>query len=246
MKAMIFAAGLGTRLKPLTDSKPKALVEIGGKTFLEIVITKLINSGINEVVINVHHFAGQILEFLKEKNNFGITIHISDESEMLLDTGGGLKKAASFLSGNEPVVIHNVDVLSDTDILEVVNYHLKEKALATVVVRERKTQRYFMLDKNNQLVGWKNIQTGETKISLPEKAAETKLLTFSGIHIINPEIFHLIKSEGKFSIIDTYLDLAKHHRIIGYPDNSGFWLDIGKADQLEEAKKLYKSKLLDP
>jgi len=236
---MIFAAGLGTRLKPLTDSKPKALIDLGGKTFLENVIIRLKNFGISEVVVNVHHFAGQVIGFLKENNNFGITIHISDESGLLLDTGGGLKKAAPFLEGNEPIVIYNVDVLSNVDLHKVIDFHNKENALVTIVARERQTQRYLMFDKLYRLVGWKNIQTGENKISIPKKFKTATPLAFSGIHVVNPKIFDLIKTNGKFSIIDTYIELAKHQKVVGYFDKSGYWMDIGKPEQLEEARKTF-------
>ena len=235
---MIFAAGLGTRLKPLTDHKPKALVEIGGKTFLEQTVEKLKNAGFTDIVVNVHHFAEQIIRYLEEKNNFGITIRVSDESGQLLDTGGGLLFAKPFLKGDEPILIHNVDVLSDTDLNKLVEYHKKEKALATLVVRQRKTQRYFLFDETNRLVGWKNIQTGEEKIAVPEKAEGARLLTFSGIHVVSPEIFKYITQKGKFSIIDMYLSLAQNHRIAGYEDNTGLWMDIGKPAQLKEAQNM--------
>ena len=236
---MIFAAGLGTRLKPFTDTKPKALLEIGGKTFLENVICRLKSYGITEVVVNVHHLAEQIIEYLKKNNNFGTTIHISDERNALLDTGGGLLKAEPFLTGSEPVVIYNVDILSNVDLHEVIDYHNSEKALATIVVRKRKTQRYLLFNSEVRLIGWKNIQTGETKISVPEDIDEATPLAFSGIHVINPEIFNLMEKEGKFSLIDTYLDLAKSHNIKGFLHNSGYWLDIGKPDQLEKARKVF-------
>jgi NDP-sugar pyrophosphorylase family protein len=237
MKAMIFAAGFGTRLKPLTDTKPKALVEIGGKTLLEITIEKLKKYGIREVVVNTHHLAGQIVAYLNEKKNFGISIHISDESEMLLDTGGGLKKAAPFLAGGEPVVIHNVDILSDINLDEVARFHLKEKALATIVVRDRETKRYLLFDERNHLSGWENKETGEVKTVGKKKVAGLKPYAFSGIHIIDPKLFGLIKQDGKFSIIDTYLSLADGNKIIGYLDNSELWLDVGKPGQLEEARQ---------
>lgn len=236
---MIFAAGFGTRLKPLTDSKPKALVEIGGRTFLEIVIRKLLRAGADEIVVNVHHFADKIEEYLKAKNNFGVCIHISDERDFLLDTGGGLKKAAPFLEGNEPVIIHNVDVLSNLDLANVVAFHLKKKALATIVARERQTQRYLLFDQNHRLVGWENIQTGETKIVDPRKFVNAAPLAFSGIQVLNPEIFSLITQEGKFSIIDTYLELAKDYKILAYTDQSDLWMDIGKPAELEEATRLF-------
>lgn len=238
---MVFAAGLGTRLRPLTDSKPKALIELGGKTFLENVITKLIHFSVDEIVVNVHHFAGQIIDFLEQNNNFGITIHISDERGQLLDTGGGLKKAAPFLAGGEPVIIYNVDILSDISLSEVVEYHKRKRALATIVVRKRETQRYLLFDEDSRLIGWKNTATGEEKISIPGKSESATPLAFSGIHVISPGIFRHINQEGRFSIIGTYLELSKKHKIIGYRDRSGYWMDIGRPEQLKEAGKLFKT-----
>jgi len=173
---MIFAAGPGTRLHPLTKNTPKALIEVGGETLLERIIQKLRNYGISEIVINVHHLADQILAYLKANDNFGVTIHISDERHQLLDTGGGLKQAAPLLKGNEPILIHNVDVLSDTDLNELVDFHLREEALATLLVRERKTQRYFLLDQNNRLVGWENMRTGQAN-----SLSSTPTLNWPGI-----------------------------------------------------------------
>ena len=163
MKAMIFAAGLGTRLKPLTDNKPKALVEVGGKTMLELVILKLKEAGFNEIVINIHHFGQQIIDYLKANNNFGLTIHISDERDYLLDTGGGIKKATPFLMGNEPFLVHNVDIFSNVDLRQLYENHLKSGATATLLVSQRKTARYLLFNKENKLCGWHNNETGEVK-----------------------------------------------------------------------------------
>ena len=238
---MIFAAGLGTRLKPYTDTQPKALVELGEKTILEGVISKLKNAGVRELVINVHHFSGQIIQYLQNHHYFNLKIHISDESDFLLDTGGGLKKASPLLQGKEPVILYNVDIFSDIDLKKIIAFHRAENALATIVVRQRKTQRYLMFDSTMQLTGWKNTASGETKISLPEAFKNAIPMAFSGIHIVNPEIFPLILHNGKFSIIDVYLDLAKKHRIVGYCDNSGFWMDLGKPEQLMEANRMVKN-----
>ncbi|NOR76010.1 MAG: NTP transferase domain-containing protein, partial [Draconibacterium sp.] len=190
MKAMIFAAGLGTRLLNETFDKPKALVQIGGKTLLQHVIEKLKNESIEEIIVNVHHFSELVIKFISE-NDFGIPIHISDESGELLDTGGGLKKAAYFFDDNSPVLIYNVDVLSDLNLQLLKNEHLKSNAIATLVVRNRVTQRYFKFDSENRLVGWLNKKTGETKISIYENFEKSVEMAFSGIHIVQPKLFKL-------------------------------------------------------
>lgn len=238
MKAMIFAAGLGTRLLEETSNKPKALVKIGGKTLLQYAIEKLRNEGISEIVVNVHHFSELVIDFLSN-HNFGITIHISDESGKLLDTGGGLKKAAPFLEGDSPVVIYNVDILSNLNLQTVKDAHIKSGALATLVVRNRKTQRYFKFDNDHRLVGWMNKKTGESKISVSENFNESAEMAFSGIHIIQPKLFKLMPAEDRFSITNFYLELAKTHLIKGYFDDSELWVDVGKPEQLAQARKLF-------
>ncbi|NQU55422.1 MAG: nucleotidyltransferase family protein [Bacteroidetes bacterium] len=238
MKAMIFAAGLGTRLLEETSNKPKALVKIGGKTLLQYAIEKLRNEGISEIVVNVHHFSELVIDFLSN-HNFGITIHISDESGKLLDTGGGLKKAAPFLEGDSLVVIYNVDILSNLNLQTVKDAHIKSGALATLVVRNRKTQRYFKFDNNHRLVGWMNKKTGESKVSVSENFNESAEMAFSGIHIIQPEFFKLMPVEDRFSITNFYLELAKTHLIKGYFDDSELWMDVGKPEQLAQARKLF-------
>ena len=239
MKAMIFAAGLGTRLKEETSDKPKALVKIGSKTLLQLAVEKLKNEGISEVVVNVHHFSEQVISFLN-KHDFELPVHISDESEKLLDTGGGLKKAANLLKGNEPVIIYNVDILSNLNLQKVVENHQKSGALVTLVVRTRKTQRYLKFDTEKRMVGWINKKTGETKISVPGHFEHSTEMAYSGIHIVQPEIFELMPPEERFSIIDLYLELAKNHLIKGYFDDSELWMDVGKPRQLEEARLLLK------
>lgn len=239
MKAMVFAAGLGTRLLGETSDKPKALVEIGGKPLLQHAIEKLRNEGISEIVVNVHHFSQLVIDFIAN-HNFGIPIHISDESEKILDTGGGLKKAAPFFEGNSPVIIYNVDILSNLNLQTVKKEHLKSGALATLVVRNRTTQRYLKFDKEHRLVGWINKKTGDSIISVPENFTNSIEMAFSGIHIVQPGFFKLIPSEDKFSIINFYLDLAKNNLIKGYFDDSELWMDVGKPKQLEEARKIYR------
>ncbi|WP_163706963.1 nucleotidyltransferase family protein [Mangrovibacterium lignilyticum] len=239
MKAMLFAAGLGTRLKPLTNNKPKALVEIGGITLLERCIRHLKQNGIHEIVINVHHFGNQIRAFLVDNNNFDLTLHISDESEGLLDTGGGILKAEEFLSGEEPILLVNVDVLTNLDFQQVLHFHEKTNSLATLVVRQRQTSRYLLFNKN-QLAGWKNMKSGEVKVSRPKLIDSAEEFAFSGIHIIQPELLGLITETGKFSIIDLYLRLAKTEKVSAFVDQQSVWMDLGKVDELAEAEALIK------
>ncbi len=236
---MIFAAGLGTRLSIETSDKPKALVDVGGKPLLQHVIEKLKNDGITEIVVNVHHFSELITLFLYE-NDFGIPIHISDETEKLLDTGGGLKKAACFFNDKDPILIYNVDIISNLNIQVLLEEYLKSGALATLAVRKRETQRYFKFDSEKNLVGWINKKTGETKISNPENFDNATEMAFSGIHVVQPAIFSLMPETERFSITDFYLDLAKTHLIKGYFDDSDLWMDVGKPEQLEEARRSFK------
>lgn len=238
MKAMIFAAGLGTRLLDETSNKPKALVQVCGKPLLQHAIEKLKGEGISEIVVNVHHFSDLVIQFIKSID-FGIPIHVSDETGKLLDTGGGLKKAAPFLKGNSPIVIHNVDILSNLNLQLVKDAHLKSGALATLAVRNRKTQRYFKFDHEKQLVGWINKKTGESKISLSENFNDSVEMAFSGIHIIQPEFLNFLPTEERFSITNLYLELAKTQQIKGYFDDSQLWMDVGKPAQLEQARELF-------
>ena len=236
MKAMIFAAGLGTRLKPLTDSKPKALVPVAGKPMLEHVIEKLKSVGFDEIIINVHHFADQIKDFLKANDDFGITIHISDETDMLLDTGGGIKKAAPYF--NEPVLIHNVDILSNIDLKELYDYHLSSGNDSTLLVSPRKTVRYLLFNESHRLCGWVNKDTLQTKpegfVYQPEIQQE---YAFSGIHVISPSLFKAMGNEwtGKFSIMDFYLQTCKELKIGGYAKKDLQIIDIGKPETLAQA-----------
>jgi len=232
---MIFAAGLGTRLYPLTSDKPKALVEIGGKTLLQLAIEKVSQAGYNDLVINVHHFADQIIRFLEKNNNFDLNISISDERDQLLDTGGGILNAAHLLYGDEAFLVYNVDVLSNIDLQLLSKYHKEQGGLATLVVRDRNTARYLAFDKSMQLCGWKNIKTGD-EISV-HNMQNCRLLAFSGIQLINPAIFKLITETGSFPLIPLYLRLAEEHRIIGYNDQSSLWMDLGKPNQIIEAEK---------
>lgn len=237
MRALVLAAGLGTRLLAETREKPKALVKIGGKTLLQRAIEKLIKEGITEMVVNVHHFSDQVISFLKEYDP-GIPVLVSDETHLLLDTGGGLKRAAPMLKRDEPVLIYNVDVLTDLAFAPLIREHAESGALATLVVRNRSSMRYFKFNSRQRLVGWVNKKTGESKISVPGDFEQAKEMAFSGIQIVSPEIFHFFPAEDRFSLTSWYLDLAKDHLIRGYYDEEGFWMDVGKPGQLDEARKL--------
>jgi NDP-sugar pyrophosphorylase family protein len=236
---MILAAGLGTRLKDETASRPKALVEVGGKTLLEHALEKLKNEGFTEVVVNVHHFAPLVIRFLASRD-FGIPVNVSDESGKLLDTGGALKKAAGYFPGNDPVLIYNVDVLSDLNLSTLVDAHLRSGALATLVVRNRKTSRYLCFNQEKRLVGWMNKKTGERKVAVPEDFDQSVKRAFSGIHVIHPGIFEYMPGDDRFSIIDLYLGLAGDHLINGYFDESDWWIDVGKTDELSRARQYFR------
>ncbi|MEI6888968.1 MAG: nucleotidyltransferase family protein [Bacteroidales bacterium] len=230
MKAMILAAGLGTRLKPITDSMPKALVEINGKTLLEHSIDHLKINGIKEVIVNVHHFPDQIIEFLEKKKNFGLKIEVSDERDELLDTGGGVKKASWFFEGGGPFVVRNVDVLSDIDLGAMLSFHKKQRPLATLAVRNRETSRYLLFNERSEMVGWTNISSGEKKLSRKD-FKRIHPLAFSGIQIFSPSIIPLMNEEGRFSLINMYLRLCRNNRISAFTDNDSFWFDAGKREE---------------
>ena len=248
MKALIFAAGLGTRLRPLTDDRPKAMVEIAGKPMLQHVIERVAAAGFDDITINIHHYGQMIIDFLEQNNNFGVNIHISDERGLLLDTGGGILKARQWLDGDEPFLVHNTDIISTLDLKAFYNYHVEHDALATILVKERRTQRYLLLDENDRMCGWTNKATGELKPD-PEKLRDLELkeMAFGGLHIISPHIFPHLESyrrkEGeKFSIIPFYVSACKHHLIHGYhPDNDYLWLDIGKPETLAQAQEILQS-----
>ncbi len=239
MKAMIFAAGLGTRLYPYTAQCPKALIDVAGKSLLQRAIEKLCAAGYTELVINIHHFGEQIIQFLEANHNFGISISISDERDQLLDTGGGILKAAQWLKGDEPFLVYNVDVLSNIDLERFRKYHLQMGGMATLAVRTRQTSRYLIFDDALLLSGWKNSNTGEEIIS--RSCEESALYAFSGIQLIEPAIFELISESGSFPLIPLYLRLAKNTPIIGYHDHSSLWMDLGKPDQLLEAEKYFST-----
>lgn len=238
MKAMIFAAGLGTRLRPLTDTCPKALVEVAGKPLLEHVIEKLKMAGFDDITINVHHFADMIVNYVRAHHNFGIDIQFSDERGKLLDTGGGIKKAAPLIwrgGDTAPVLIHNVDILSNADLR--LFYETHRQADAALLVSSRTTRRYLLFGEDNRLVGWTNTATGEVKSPYPGlNPARCRKYAFSGIHLFSPTLTGEMDKFGDvFSIIDFYLSVCRDYKIYGYPQDDLKLLDVGKPGTLHEA-----------
>ena len=236
MKAMILAAGMGTRLQPLTLTMPKALVEIKGIPLLEMVIKRLMKYGFIDIVINVHHFSHQIISFLRAKNNFGANIHISDETDLLLDTGGGLLKARYMLDDGQPFLVHNVDIITDFNLTDLYNSHLEHYPIATMAVKDRNTSRSLLINANHELAGWRNNLTGETIVSRGNLENLTPT-AFSCVHVLSPEIFKLIDETGVFSIMKTYLRLAREHSIKTWNHNDSVWMDVGRIENLKEAEK---------
>lgn len=261
MQSMIFAAGLGTRLKPLTDRIPKALVRVGGKPLIEYVLKNLVAAGSKRIVVNVHHFANQIIEYLQQ-NDFGVDIRVSDETEMLLDTGGGIKNAAPFFNTSEPVLIHNVDILSNVDLRALYNYaceaEIEQKVDAVLLVSLRKTKRYLIFNKDMRLVGWTNVDTGEVKSpyetlheltftqpydnnNITNEQYGYTLFAFSGIHVIGNKVFEAMNEcSAKFPIMDFYLQYAKDLHFVGKVKNNLKLMDVGKLDTLVEADAFVK------
>jgi NDP-sugar pyrophosphorylase family protein len=240
MKAMIFAAGLGTRLKPLTDTMPKAMVPIDGKPLIQHIIEKLKTARFNEIIINVHHFADQIIDFVRTNNDFGIRIEFSDERNQLLDTGGGIKKASWFFNDNQPFLIHNVDILSNVNLAELYASHQKSDAMATLLASNRETFRYLLFNDQNRLCGWINKQSGETKSPFSSfNPAKYRELAFSGIHVLSPAVFSSMNGfSDRFSIIDFYLLMCDKVDIRSYTPGDLLLLDVGKIDSLDEAKRM--------
>ncbi|MFQ5630645.1 MAG: NDP-sugar synthase [bacterium] len=240
MKAMILAAGLGTRLRPFTNDRPKALIKIGGIPLIDYVINKLKKFGISEIIINTHHFAEQVSDSLRTKNNFNISIEITHE-ERLLNTGGGLKNAGWFFDNSEPFVLYNTDVLSNIDLAAMLYVHKNTTALATLAVRRRKTLRYFLFDEQDKLVGWESKASSERRI-VAEPEGDTSPLSFMGIHLISPKIFDLFIERGAFSIVDAYLRLAgEGHIIKAFHADEYAWLDLGRKGNLEKAERMVKA-----
>lgn len=237
MQAMIFAAGLGTRLKPLTDTMPKALVRVDGIPLIEHVAEKMKCAGVERIVVNVHHFAGQVISFLHDNGNFGMDIRISDESDMLLDTGGGIKKALPMFIPDEPVLIHNVDILSNVDLRWLYEKH--DGADATLLVSRRVTKRYLLFADDMRLVGWTNVETGEVKSPYPGlDVSDCRMFAFSGIHVFSTRLFPLMDGfPEKFGIIDFYLRVCDTVVIRGCVKEDLKLLDVGKLDTLAAAEK---------
>jgi NDP-sugar pyrophosphorylase family protein len=238
MKAMILAAGLGTRLRPLTNDRPKALVTVAGRTMLELALSRLRSFGVREVIVNAHHHADMIVDYLNAHDNFGMRIEVSRE-EVLLDTGGGLKKAASFFledSGSlrEPFILHNVDVIANIDLGRMIRFHSESAALATLAVQDRATSRYLLFDEHGQLCGRRTGRDGEAE--LVRSAPEFQALAFCGIHVLSPRIFAKLEEEGAFSIIAAYMRLAAQgERIVAYRADEYYWRDLGRPEDLIQA-----------
>ena len=250
MKAMILAAGLGTRLRPLTNDRPKALVEVAGRTLLEITLARLRSFGIQEVIINVHHFADMVVDYVKSNDNFGMRIEVSRE-EVLLDTGGGLKKAAWFFleksgsnSGDpeEAFILHNVDVISTIDLARMMQFHTENRALATLAVQDRETSRYLLFDANNQLRGRRSGRSKEPE--LVRSPRNTQALAFSGIHVISPRFLAMMLEQGAFSIIDSYLRVAaQREQVLAFRADQYYWRDLGKPENVAQAAQDLKEKV---
>ena len=246
---MIFAAGLGTRLKPLTDTMPKALVRVGGEPLIKRVIMNLAAAGVDRIVVNVHHFAGQIIDYLKDNDNFGLDIRISDETAGLLETGGGIKKAAPLFDSTAPILIHNVDILSNVDLREfyqIASQSEKGKVKseesecdAVLLVSWRKTKRYLLFNDDMKLVGWTNIETGEVRSPYPElNPKECRMYAFAGIHALSPRLLKMMDEfPDRFGIIDFYLKACATHNIKGYVKDDLKLMDIGKLDTLAQAEE---------
>lgn len=246
MKALVFAAGLGTRLKPFTLSHPKALAPVGGEPMLGRVIRNLVSAGVDGVVVNVHHFPEQIREFLAHRD-FGVPVTISDESDLLLDTGGGVAHAEALLKGDEPFIVHNADILTNLDLKAMYSAHLVAGADVTLLATPRMTDRHLYFDSENRLKGWANIRTGESRPSgfTPDKSMRE--LAFGGVHIISPTIFPRLKEYAAvngpvFPIVPFYLQELNNIRINAYTPTSGFvWIDVGKPETLEKANEYVRN-----
>lgn len=233
---MIFAAGLGTRFKPWTDRHPKALAVVNGKSLLQRNVEYLQQYGITNVVVNVHHFADQIIAAIEKNKGWGSAITISDETDMVLETGGGIKKAEPLFTADNIVVI-NVDILTDLDLGKLITFHQQQNPLSTIAITNRTTSRYFLFDETNTLCGWRNTKTGEEKIA--RTTATYIPMAFSGIHVISKKLLSLIQHQGKFSIVDTYLELAPTHTIKGYDHSGSRFIDVGKPDSVAAAEALF-------
>lgn len=236
-KAIIFSAGLGTRFKPWTDRHPKALAIVNNKSLLQRNIEYLQQYNISEVIVNIHHFPEQIIQVINANNGWGSNIIISDERDEVLETGGGLLKAKPLLNGTDPFLSLNVDVLTDLNINDLAAFHAQQKSLVSFGVTERKTSRNILLDADGRMCGWQNITTGEEKIIIKKEII--KPFAYSCVVVYEPEIFSLITQQGKFSIMDTYLDLCADHTISGYNHTGDRWIDVGKPESVGIAEQLF-------
>jgi NDP-sugar pyrophosphorylase family protein len=247
MRAMILAAGLGTRLRPLTNNRPKALVEIAGHTLLEIILRRLREFQIREVIINVHHFADMIVDYLRKNDNFGMRLEISQE-DTLLDTGGGLKKAAWFFLEesavpDKPFLLHNVDVISTIDFSSMVQHHHEQNALATLAVQDRATSRYLLFDEQGQLCGRRAGRDGDAQMA--RACAQSQALAFSGIHVISPHLLGLMTEQGVFSVVDSYLRLAgQGEKISAFRSDRYYWRDLGQPEILARVEEDVRRQLV--
>jgi MurNAc alpha-1-phosphate uridylyltransferase len=237
MKAMILAAGLGTRLKPWTDKHPKALATVNGKSLLQRNVEYLQQYNIRDIIVNVHHFADQIIEAIQSSKGWGSNITISDETHEVLETGGGLKYAAWFFDKEEDFLLMNVDILTDLDLARFIAQQEERKCLATLATTNRSTSRYFLFNENNVLSGWENVNTGEKKIARQSDSYIQK--AFSGIHVINPKLFSLMKQDGKFSMVDVYLSLAGTEDIQSFDHSDSKLIDVGKPESIDNAALLF-------
>jgi N-acetyl-alpha-D-muramate 1-phosphate uridylyltransferase len=237
-QAMIFAAGLGTRLQPYTLNRPKALVEVNGKSLLRRNVEYLYGYGIRRIVVNIHHFPEQMQEAINELKYDGLEILISDERDEVLETGGGLKKASHFFTPG-PLAVVNVDILTDLNLSDMCQKHLSSGALATLAILQRQSSRGFLFDTDMRLCGWQNIATGEKKIVIDVNAEALNLFAFSGVHIADTSMLHMIPFEGKFSLVDVFLHLAADHLLLGYEHNGSKWIDVGRPESLERAGKMF-------
>ena len=238
--ALLFAAGLGTRLKPFTNEHPKAIAQVNGKTLLQHNIQYLQSFDITKVVVNVHHFANQIIDIVNKNNGWGSDIIISDETAEVLETGGGLVKAIPLFGDAENIVVMNVDILTNLNIEQMFQQHINTNALATLAVTNRTTSRYFVFNKQNKLCGWMNTKTNELKGIEQFDETQYKKFAFSGIHIINKKIFSLIKQQGKFSMVDVYLDLMKANDIVAFNHSQDKFIDVGKPESITIAEGMFQ------
>jgi NDP-sugar pyrophosphorylase family protein len=234
MKAMIFAAGLGKRLGKITENMPKALVDINGKSALQHAVEKCTLHGFNDIIINVHHFAGMVEEEVRKLNKMGFSVSVSDEREMLLENGGGLYKARDFFD-KSPFLLYNVDIISDFDLTALYHFHLQKNGLATLAVRHRPGQRYLLIDDQGRLIGWRNVATGEQILTTANETGLSEI-AFSSMHIVEPEIFNYMY-EGIYTLVELYLNLAGKHKIYTLTDDNGYWIDMGRAESLVYVRK---------